>query len=602
MFFDDDLAPDRVAFSGATSMTYGELSSSVEGIVDLFRRSELQPGDTIALASADCACFIAVFAACFSCGLPVSIIDPAASARELELILRKSAPRALITDKSMPGRLAGSGESKAPQLTWHVHPSETRRKTILLSPCEKGTTRPTTRSPDQFDRFPISPESHSPELSAYSICTSGTTSDPKVVSISRRALQFHVRTLAEVFGYDRHARLLTYLPTHHTDGLVHGVAAPLFTGMTVVNPGPFDPTVNLKETLRAHEITHLITVPTMLSMIRHHYADSSDLFHVDSFRTLVSTAGYLDAKFWKDFQDFFGVRVSNFYGMTETVSGSLYCGPDSANFRLGTVGKPIDAKVRIVNENGAEVRARETGELQVSGAHLMSGYLNDTAATRAVLNDGWLSTGDLFTKDEEGFFSIVGRKKNIINRGGVTIYPEDLQRILAQMPGVTEVEVIGLPDEIFEEIVVICAVVNDEVSADDIRAFCRREFSAERQPNKVELMDRLPRGPSGKVRRNALIAEIASRNAPGNANKDSVRDRVFDLAAQVFSVSREDLDDQSSPDSVDNWDSYAAMEFILSLEREFGIRLKASDFMQILNIGLAIDVVSAATSEKVPTE
>ena len=228
----------------------------------------------------------------------------------------------------------------------------------------------------------------------------------------------------------------------------------------------------------------------------------------------------------------------------------------------------------------------------------MSGYLDDPEATQAVLHSGWLSTGDLFTRDEGGFFRIVGRKKNTIKRGGVSVYPEDLQQVLRRMPGIVDVEVVGLPDVIFEEIIVVCAVLQDGTSEDEVRAFCRYEFAKERQPDKIIVMEQLPRGPSGKVQRSALVAQLRAAGATPPTDGHSIRERVIELAARVFAVPMKKINAGSSPGTVESWDSYAGMEFVMSLEKEFKVKLQAEDFMRILNIGLAIEVISDAVEKE----
>ncbi len=587
-----------MAFVSKTCLTFGAVQSKAGAIADALRAAGLQPGDIVAIATSCGASFYTCFAACWSCGLTLAIIDPGAGLRELSLILRKANPSAFIADDEVLQRLAGNSAASLPCNSWRVSPSlakSTRFSRAFTGPKRLVSDYPHLSELDYSTTASVAmPELG--ELPAYIIFTSGSTSNPRAVVVLRDALRHHVATLSRLFGYDQEARLLHYLPTHHTDGLVHGVAASLFTGMTVVHPGPFTGLVNLEQALRANDISHFLAVPTMLSIIRHNFGDQPELFQYDGFRNLISTAGYLDPKLWDEFQKFYGVRVSNFYGMTETVSGSLYCGPDNDSYRIGTVGKPVDSQVKIVDESGATLPVGKIGELMISGRHLMSAYLDDPDATQAKITDGWLSTGDLFFQDTDGFFHIVGRKKNIIKRGGITVYPEDICRVLVDMAGIVEVEVIGFPDAAFEELIVVCAVVEGGVDADDIRALCRRELSPEHHPDRVVLLDQLPRGPSGKVQRMALISKLEC-TAPHVVSGDtSLRTRVLGLAAAVFSTDSADLDEASSPDTVNNWDSFAGMEFVLALEHEFDLRLGARDIMRIRNIGQALEVVASAIS------
>lgn len=592
--------PLRAAFVGETSMNFGMAASKSAAIAYALCSAGLKPGDTVAVATSRGDIFYTSFAACFACAFPVAVIDPTAGAHEFELMLRKASPSAVIADTALLQRFSAGGKNALPRHVLRVDPAvaESASTTASATTAEKHAF--SFQSIDELERPSKAPVTAPPrdQTPAYMIFTSGTTSNPKAVLVSRGALRHHVATLSRVFGYNQDARLLHYLPTHHTDGLVHGVAASLMTGMTVVHPGPFDSSVNLFEALRTNDISHFLAVPALLAIIRHHFGDTRNLFQFDGFRHLISTAGYLDSGFWQEFQDFFGVRVANFYGMTETVSGSLYCGPDDDSFRIGTVGKPVDARVRIVDEIGAVMETGKIGELQISGDHLMSAYLDDPGATRATVADGWLSTGDLFFQDTDGFFHIVGRKKNIIKRGGISVYPEDIRRVVIELPGVIDAEVIGQADTTFEEIIVLCAVVEGGITADDLRSLCRRELAKERQPDRIILLQQLPRGPSGKVQRDALILEIERNAAPAADANASIRSQVFELAAEIFATDRKELDDTSSPDSLESWDSYAGMEFVLALEKAFEVRLGAKEILRIRNIGQALEVVSAAIDSK----
>jgi long-chain acyl-CoA synthetase len=404
-----------------------------------------------------------------------------------------------------------------------------------------------------------------------------------------------VETLARVFGYDADARFLNLLPTHHVDGLVHGVYASLMTGMTNVQPGLFTVDLDIAELLRRSGATHFVSNPNMLSIIRRSQGDRPDLFRTDTFRMLASSAGTLDAVFWKEFQDFFSIRLNNFYGLTETVSGSIYCGPADETFRLGTLGKPVDARAKLVDATGEDVGPGEPGELLIAGPHVMTGYLDDPEATAATLRDGWLATGDIFAVDTDGFFKMLGRSKNVIMRGGTTIHPEDIRRVMVEMPGVRAVEVLGVPDATVEEALVACVVAEKGVTVIDIRAYCAAELSVERRPDRVELFDMLPLGPAGKVRRDALIATIAERRAAAAVSADPIdlTASILTLAAETFQVSLSDLTLESSQETVDGWDSYSHMEFVLGLEQRFGIKLRAKEIMRLNSIGGTVELVIA---------
>ena len=602
--------PQKTALIWANgTLSFADLRRKMDAVAAQLNTAGLAAGDRVALSTREPDAFLCCFAACLAHGLTAVIIDPAAPASETARMLDRAKPDALVADKSIleelksdypdavptAGIVVGDG-SKGRNGFW-TNPLSLRRDATADWPNYADLSRDAAAA----DWFPELAE----DLPAYIMFTSGTTSQPKAVVISRRALFRHLATLARVFDYDEDARMLHYLALHHTDGLVHGPAASIVTGMTIVSPGGFsaDALQALPDLLRRHGITHFQAVPTMLALIRRLLPERLDLFETDMFRHLISTAGYLNEGLWRDFQEHYSVRVSNFYGMTETVSGSLYCGPSDSIFRFNSLGKPVDASLRIVADDGTIDPPGAEGELQIAGDHVMSGYLDDADATSAVLKDGWLSTGDLFRIDEDGFYVFVGRKKNIIKRGGITVYPEDIQKLVADLPGVREAEVLGLPDAEFEEIIVVCAVVESDVSSEAISAACAAGLAPERRPDRIVLMESLPRGPSGKVQRDALVAALGNDADPSGSEtggQDDLESQIIEIAADVLRTDSADISTASTPDTLDNWDSYAHLELVMSLEKAFDISLSPKDVMQLRSIGHAVDIVTRHSDGPAP--
>ncbi|MCG8546281.1 MAG: AMP-binding protein, partial [Alphaproteobacteria bacterium] len=579
--------PKKISLIWANrTLTFADLRRKMDAVAAHLAEEGLAAGDRVALVTREPDAFLCCFAACLAHGLTAVIIDPAAPASESARMLARATPDALVADTSALVQLESDHADVLPAVGLTVGDASKGRNGFWSSPLSlrRGAAARWPRYGD-LDQETVPGQSFpdlAKDLPAYIMFTSGTTSQPKAVVISRRALFRHLATLAQVFDYDEDARMLHYLALHHTDGLVHGPAASIVTGMTVVSPGGFsaDALQDLPNLLHRHRITHFQAVPTMLAIIRRLLPERQDLFQTGAFRHLISTAGYLNEGLWRDFQEHYDVRVSNFYGMTETVSGSLYCGPSNEIFRFNSLGKPVDATLRIVAEDGAILPPGTEGELQIAGDHVMTGYLDDADATSDVLKDGWLSTGDLFRVDEAGFYSFVGRKKNIIKRGGITVYPEDIQKLVADLPGVREAEVLGMPDPEFEEIIVVCAAIEADASADAISAACTAGLAPERRPDRIVLMDSLPRGPSGKVQRDALVAALADRADPAESATDGQGDlesQIIDIAADVLRTDSADINTASTPDTLDNWDSYAHLELVMSLEKAFGISLSPKD-------------------------
>ncbi len=582
-----------VAISSSRTLSFAEVEARGRALALALHQAGCAAGDRVAVATADPVDFYLAAAACYLGGIALIPIDPTSGQADLADILELTRPAVLIADYPVLERLGAN----RPNILWRSGASQ--QDAPESPPGRRYFRRPAAPLPpmDALTRTQgdWEPAALGDDLPAFIMSTSGTTSRSKATVQSRGALRAHVETLARVFGYDADARFLNLLPTHHVDGLVHGVYASLMTGMTNVQPGLFTIGLDIALLLRRSGATHFVSNPSMLAIIRRSFGDRPDLFRTESFRMLASSAGTLDAGFWGEFQDFFDIRLNNFYGLTETVSGSIYCGPADDTFRLGTLGKPVDTRVRLVDAAGGEIGPGKPGELLIAGPHVMTGYLDDPEATAATLRDGWLATGDICVADADGFITMVGRSKTVVMRSGTTIHPEDVRRVMIGMPGVRAVEVLGVPDATFEEALVACVVAEKGVTAVDIRAYCAAELSVERQPDRVELFDTLPLCPAGKVRRDTLIAIIAARRGAAIAPNDptDLTASILTLAAETFQVSPADFTLASGQETVDGWDSFSHMEFVIRLEQQFGIRLRAKEIMRLGSIGDAVEMVDA---------
>jgi len=300
----------------------------------------------------------------------------------------------------------------------------------------------------------------------------------------------------------------------------------------------------------------------------------------------VSLAGYLDEGLWRRFEERFGVRVVNVYGLTETVSGSLYAGPDDASHRFGAIGKPVDCECRIVDESGQDVPPGQVGELLLRGPHVMPGYFRNPEATAATLRDGWLHTGDLATVDADGCYAIVGRKKNVIIKGGINVYPEKVNAALKAHPEVIDAATFGLPDPVWGETVAACVTLRSPIAPSALIEHCRTLIAPESVPAEIHVLAEFPRGPAGKPVLNALkeLVTQARRATVATPARDLAAE-VYAIAARCFKTSPDDLSPSSTPENTAGWDSYAHMELTTALESELGIRLAPKDIMNMGSLG-----------------
>jgi long-chain acyl-CoA synthetase len=231
----------------------------------------------------------------------------------------------------------------------------------------------------------------------------------------------------------------------------------------------------------------------------------------------------------------------------------------------------------------------------VRGPHLMTGYFRAPEETAKVLRDGWFHTGDLASVDADGFYRIVGRKKDVIITGGINVYPEDVNDVLRTVPGIVDAATIGLPDERWGEIVVSGLAVGSGTPPpeQDIAAHFLQHASPEKLPREFHFFPDLPRGPAGKVVKAELARLIAERRAAvrHEAHAGGVRERVLQVAAQAFKCPADALSDRSTAQSVDGWTSLAHVEFLMALELEFSFTMQPEDILRIDSIGDALALV-----------
>lgn len=330
----------------------------------------------------------------------------------------------------------------------------------------------------------------------------------------------------------------------------------------------------------------------------HDYFDS---FTTPDFKFLISTAAYLDENLWRSFEQRYRVRVVNVYGLTETVCESLYCGPDDATRKLGTIGKPIDAEARVVDETGAALPDGKTGELCLRGDHVMKGYFRMPDEAAKVLKDGWFHTGDLGWRDADGFFHIVGRTKDVIITGGVNVYPEDVTGVMRGIPGVLDAVTFGMPDETWGERVVSCVLPapDAQLTVEALAAAFLERASRQKLPKEIHILDEFPRGPAGKVVTALVKKKVGELNAkpamPANAG-GSAEDRIIRIAARTFKTTAESLTMRSDAENTKGWNSLAHVEFLLGLEQEFCLRMTPQDIMNIKSLGDALHIVGQRVS------
>lgn len=595
------LAPDMRASStfvtGAVEMSWGDLAERVARTRGLLARLGVGSGDRIALVSNDDLAVCGLYGACLLSGVVAVVVDPDASASEVNVLLAKAKVSAVFADQPVIDR-AGTlqNDDAVPIIAIAAGPAKTGFG-LLVRRKNKGSAASDTY-PAMLDAESLVEDR--PELPneapALILFTSGTTSQPKGVVMTRGNLAAQLVTFAHHYGYAPASRIGNHLPLHHSDGLNQGALLAMSLGSTWIRPAAADMQSlgDMLDLLQRNRATHLITVPTVIAMMTRLPEAWNDAFSGDDFEFISSTAGHLDETIWATVEERFGTQIVNSYGLTETVMEALYCGPSETTRRVGTIGKPVDCETRLVDDEGNDVAPGEIGELWLRGENIMAGYFEHPEATSAVLtDDGWLRTGDL-ARSDDGFFSIAGRKKSVIIRGGINVYPEDVNTVLVTAPGVLAASTVGVPDPFVGELVVACVTADagsdpDTVSA-TLMAQCRAELAEEKVPNRIFVVDELPYGPSGKVEL-AKVVQMSLDLMGGTIEGGSTRDQVLHVAARVFGQPVEELSEASNPDMTPGWDSLTFLELIMELERQFDMSIAPRDVMTMASLDDAISLV-----------
>lgn len=585
----------KVFLERAAALRYGELKDRIGALTSHLETTELRAGDRVVVASSDEGWLTALFFGLIDNGLTAIVASPETTSRELDALCRATQPVGCIMDAAVMARCS------AGRRPWKVLlPIEKPARRNVLDKLLRAKKNDGAKSNLEgvLEGLPSKAPAGSwpDDQIAYVIMTSGSTSEPKAVPCTRKALFAHLRTLRDQFSYGPESRILNLLPLFHVDGLIQGPAVACFSGAAWLRPFEFS-IANIEPLLHSvygKRATHFVCVPTMLALLLRLGSKFDDSFQTDDFRFVVSAAGHLEEKLWKDFQETFGVTVTNVYGLTETVTGGIFSGPAPQSHRIGSIGKPVDCEARIVDGEGCELGVGETGELLLRGDNVFSGYLDAPHANAGLFLDGWLRTGDLASRDADGFFHIEGRIKNVVISGGENIHPEEVTELIQKHPSVSEAITFGVPHREWGETLVALVVPRSagEYVEQELIAWCREHLSGFKVPRDFLVVDALPHGPSGKI----LVPETKQlyqerRLRASHLSGRSVEQDVFGVAAEIFHCAPEALGLHASPENTSGWDSLAHVNLVLTLETAFGIELTTTEIMQIADLRTAVAIV-----------
>jgi long-chain acyl-CoA synthetase len=332
---------------------------------------------------------------------------------------------------------------------------------------------------------------------AVILYTSGTTGQPKGAELTHDNLMRNVEVGRALLDASPDDVVFGGLPLFHVFGQTCGLNASVAAGACLTLLPRFDPTKTL-EILQRDKVTIFQGVPTMYVALVNH-PDRAD-YDLSSLRVCASGGAAMPVEVMTAFEKEFGCVVLEGYGLSETSPVASFNVPDRR--RPGSIGFPVSGvEFRIVDDADKDVPEGEPGEIVIRGHNVMKGYWGKPEATAAAIKDGWFHTGDVARCDEDGFYFIVDRKKDMIIRGGYNIYPREIEEVLYEHPAVAEAAVIGMKHaELGEEVAAVVALKpGAEATADELRDYVKGKVAAYKYPRRLELVASLPKGPTGKI-------------------------------------------------------------------------------------------------------
>lgn len=478
----DSQLPALVDGDSGRTLSHTELQEVTDGLAEQLYSLGVRPGDAVAIVMENSAATVVTFLAVVRASAIALPINPQLRRREVEADLSEVRPvLMLVGDGAYDEAVTAAG---AAGIATHAVGQGHR-------PALDGVARARGALADV-----------EADAVALLLHTSGTTSRPKAVPLRQRNLAASANAVVEGYGLGADDCSYCLMPLFHVHGLVASTLAALAAGGSVVVPRRIRPGA-LWPHVHEHGVTWFSAVPSILAKL----PVASGEGH-GSLRFARSCSSSLAPPLWAALEQRFGVPVVEAYGMTEA-SHQMASNPlPPGNRRPGTVGLPAGAEVAVVDEAWRPVAAGSAGEVAVRGPGVIDGYLDNPEANAASFRDGWFRTGDLGRLSPDGYLTLDGRLKELINRGGEKIAPREVDEALLSHAAVREAVAYGVPDAKWGEVVHAAVVVDGGLSPDELREFCSDRLAAFKVPRRIHVVADIPKGPTGKVQRRTLAAVL----------------------------------------------------------------------------------------------
>jgi len=463
------------------SMTYRELDEASARVAGLLRERGFKPGDRAGIMLPNVAEFPVVYYGVLRAGGIVVPMNPLLKGREVAYYLGDSGAGLIFAWHAFADQARGGAE-------------QVNAEPIVVDlagfPNLLASVAPDHGVADRDD-----------EDTAVILYTSGTTGQPKGAELTHGNLVSNTEVAAtDIVHVSPDDVIFGGLPLFHAFGQTAALNVAVASGACLTLLPRFDAEHALR-IIAGHRVTVFEGVPTMYVALLH-APDRAD-YDTSALRMCISGGAALPVEVLRGFEEAFGCQVLEGYGLSETSPVASFNHPDRER-KPGSIGTPIrGVQMRVVDKEDHEVPQGEVGEIVIRGPNVMKGYWHRPEATAEAIRDGWFHTGDLARVDEDGYFYIVDRKKDLIIRGGYNVYPREIEEVLHEHPAVAEVAAIGIPHPDLGEEVGAAVALKPGASAtpDELRAFARERVAAYKYPRHVWLVDALPKGPTGKILR-----------------------------------------------------------------------------------------------------
>ena len=473
------------------TLTYADLHRAAAAVAgDLVARG-IEPGDRVGLVLPNIPAYPILFYGALYAGAVVVPMNPLLKSREVEYYLKDSG-------MSLVFGWDGGGDA-VPQ----------GAEAVGIPSVMVGALGPSPSSSDTADGDAVdTPVERADDDTAVILYTSGTTGQPKGAELTHDNLQLqcpHHRRPTLDPDPTADDVIMGCLPLFHVFGLTCGLNAAVIAGACLTLIPRFDAGKAL-EVVARDKVTVFEGVPTMYAGMLHHAdADSADM---SSLRTCITGGSAMPVEILNSFEKAFGCEIFEGYGLSETSPVASFNQPGHDR-KPGSIGFEVPGcELRVVDDEGNDVEDGDPGEIAIRGENVMKGYWGRPDATAEAIPDGWFRTGDIATKDADGYYTIVDRKKDLIIRGGYNVYPREIEEVLYEHPAVAEAAVIGIAhDDLGEDVGAAVAFKQGEsATVEDLQAFVKERVAAYKYPRQIWIVEELPKGPTGKILRREVSA------------------------------------------------------------------------------------------------